>query len=551
MKRTTAIAAALLCTALFSSPLLAAPAGALDPTFGVGGKLSVRFAGMPYLDHPATVRDSAGRIYLIEQDLLSAGLPIRIARLHHDGALDTSYGVEGFVETAMPLISDDSRLRAAARLDDGSILLAFRTFEACRLRPDGTLDTSFGNPTTPGCTSFPGLIGENDASSGKLQALVAQGDGGAVLIGNQRVEDETRGILARLQPDGTIDNEFGKAGIAITEVGSDLVGTGLFFNDATLAPNGDVVVGGGIDNGNYDFLVGRFDGSDGEPIDSFGDGGFVTVAFDKGGSENDVATAVATLPDGGIIAAGDAVAGLQHPYTIFRPAVVKLKANGAPNEMFGPEGKRIYHPCAGYAFGCQLDIVDVAVLPNEELVVGGRVTPSLDFFNYDFLAMRISANGVPDSSFGNNPDAPGSVVVKFDLEADGTDTLDTISIDGERILLIGIAEEDGEIDGELYETFALARLDHGLPSKFDVTPAHGEGGTLSPSGKQIVRHSDRAEFEVFPDPGYAVHAIGNGPANCGGGMDGNVYVTAPIVKHCIARVTFKPVVQDVFADSFE
>lgn len=549
MKSVNAIAAMMLCAALFSPPSLAAPAGTLDPTFGVGGKLTVDLAEMegPPVYTPITAKDSAGRIYLMGEEDSGDGVAVRIARVRHNGALDTTFGIQGSIKTALPLNPDATNLDEAIALGDGRIMLGFRNYEACRLHSDGSLDTSFGNAATPGCANVPGLSREDSKKAyDGIGAMLVDSSGRITLVGYVNVQTKIHGALARLMPDGAVDQEFGNNGFVIA--GHD---SHLHFNNASLAPNGDVVIAGSIgeaQNVNDDFMLARFAATDGKPVNSFGEDGVVVSPFDTDGGKRDGAFAVTVLPNGDIVAAGYASTSLPGA---FRPAVIKLKSNGTPDVSFGPEGKRTYDPCAAHAFGCDLFISDIALSDDDRLVLGGWITPAAGFNDRNFLAMRITPNGLLDSSFGDNPDSPGSAVVQFDIEPDGEDLSRTVTMEGRSVLMTGTAEAANGIEGEHGELVALARLDHGLSTKFDVTPAHGEGGTLSPFGKQIVRHSDRAEFEVFPDPGYAVHAIGNGPANCGGGMDGNVYVTAPIVKHCIARVTFKPVAPDAFADSFE
>jgi uncharacterized delta-60 repeat protein len=132
------------------------PDGTLDPGFGAGGKAT---AGFPYPGASASgvAIDSQGRIiagggsgYLGDYDL---------ARYRPDGTLDPAFGSGGEVavsvlgdDTAAALALDPQGRVAVAGTSSRSYLLSGRQidnspsrFAAIRVRPDGTLDQSFGS----------------------------------------------------------------------------------------------------------------------------------------------------------------------------------------------------------------------------------------------------------------------------------------------------------------------------------------------------------------------------------------------------------------------
>ena len=536
MKVTGLLAAIVLSALLVGRPAaMAAQAGALDHSFGIAGKRVISTDKYQGSEGQHILRDGAGRIHLLmSRNNSPEPHTLEITRLHHDGALDMGYGKQGMVTSTLPPYFFD--ITAAEMQHDGRIVAAFQNtlkgVGICRLAVDGTLDPSFGDLATPGCTL-------QEAFQWFPAAIVVQPDGGIVIAGYDFTDNIYWGFVARLDANGTPDVDFGESGVYQAE--------NRMFRAIARAPDGDVVVAGLVGWLDTDFLVMRLDGEEGLPIDNFGNSGTVIASF---GFSHDYATDVAVLSNGDIVAAGEMHTNLPGGK---RPAVIKLTANGSPAPGFGTDGKRAYDPCSSYASGCQLSISDVSVLPNEQLVLAGNVSAAAGYYNYDFLAMRLLANGEPDPGFGH-PAAIGMVTVPFNLGPDeiSPDIAHTVLLEGERILLGGTARvATGDQNNPYREDFALARLDHGLDKTFTVTPVSSSGGALSPATPQQVLHSSRVEFVVLPKPGFVVAGIGESGGDCGGGMDGAVYVTAPITANCNARVLFKQDLPTVFIDSFE
>lgn len=534
-----AAACAIVVAGLLPGHADAAPAGHLDPSFGTGGKTTVALPAsvvVATLPKPGfALRDAAGRLYLADNPNATSDSPVlQIVRLHHDGTLDASFGNGGLAVTPVPeAYGMFGYLSAAALQPDGRLLVGLSNpaMVVCRLLPSGVLDSTFGASQTPGCV---------DIGGGNLRALAVQADRRIVVAGTTW-NHEAR--VVRLMPEGVLDAGFGDDGSVLVD---GIVDSG--FEDVALAANGDILAAGWVQASNRDFLVMRLAAANGQKVAEFADGGVARIAFDAGFADHDSAYAIDVSPDGGIVVAGNAQTALPG---YERAAVVKLTDSGARDLSFGPSGQRVFDPCVDYAFGCSMSIRDVAVLQDERLVLAGRVSPGSQVA-WDFLAMRILADGTLDPTFKNDI-TPGTSTVAFDqglqYQSDGAST---VLLEGDRVLLTGIASaDDPDVPNDYRVDFALARLDHGKNQLFSVTPVVGAHGTLMPAVAQQVLHSNRAEFVVVPAPGYAVATIGKAPGECGGGMDGDVYVTAPVVAHCTARITFKLASPDVFDDGFE
>jgi uncharacterized delta-60 repeat protein len=149
-----------------------------------------------------------------------------IARLNPDGTLDSSFNAEASGEVAV--------IGPVTFQPDGKILMGgrFSTINGtsitgvARLHPDGGLDSSFNPGSITGSFDY------------RVHAVVLQPDG-KVLIGGlfNTVQGISRNGIARLHPDGSLDNSF-DPGTGVTE--SEFTGV---YSIALLA-DGKILIGG-------------------------------------------------------------------------------------------------------------------------------------------------------------------------------------------------------------------------------------------------------------------------------------------------------------------
>jgi uncharacterized delta-60 repeat protein len=213
------------------------PGGALDTTFGTGGRASIDFGGTEFgLD---TARQANGRVLVVGRATPGGAI---VARLRANGALDPDFGGDGRVT-----LSSTGAATAVLIQPDRKILVAgnasgFQTMTVTRLMPNGSVDAAFGAAGT--ATIDFGITDDiaNDA--------VLQGDGRIVVAGYSQASEDV--AVARLNPDGSLDGSFGAAGRAMADFG----GIATFGNAVALAPNGRIVVAGQR-SGSDDFAVAR------------------------------------------------------------------------------------------------------------------------------------------------------------------------------------------------------------------------------------------------------------------------------------------------------
>ena len=200
-----------------------------------------------------------------------------LARYNADGSLDSSFGTAGTVTTPIGSHDDfatslalqpDGKIVAAGVSDDGST----QNFALARYNADGSLDTTFG---ADGKVTTAIGSGEDHAS-----ALALQPDGKIVAAGWSDLGSNDDFALVRYNANGTLDSGFGGDGKVTTALGPN---HDLSFALAR-QPDGKLVVGGFSESADApdSFILVRYQ-VNGSLDSSFGAGGSVRTAFGTGG----------------------------------------------------------------------------------------------------------------------------------------------------------------------------------------------------------------------------------------------------------------------------
>ncbi len=281
---------------------------------------------------------------------------------------------------------------------------------------DGTLDETFGTGGKV-TTDFGGTEG--------ARAMVRQPDGKILVVGGTSNGSNHDFALARYWPNGSLDSSFGGGDGLVT------TGFGIGIDVAAavvLQPDGRILVAGTSYNGSsYDFALARYD-EYGDLDMVFGISGKVTTDFAGG---NDNGRAIVLQSDGGIVVAGESIAGSTVNF-----ALTRYDKYGILDPEFGAGGK------VTTDFGGDFDYCYAVVLqPDGKLVVAGEAWTGS---NYDFALARygwsdgeiaVSGNGVditdgdstPDiadhSDFGSTCAVSGSVARVFTISNSGPDNL--------------------------------------------------------------------------------------------------------------------------------
>lgn len=275
----------------------------------------------------------------------------KVARLHADGTLDTSF--------VPPLFND--AVRALALAPDGKVLVGGEFDQVdgnsqlyvARLEEDGSLDTGFSSPIT--------------AIAGEVTALAVQDNGDVLAGGRFRIElDETYEYIARLKAaDGSLDTGF------FPQLGDEV-------EVIVLQPGGGILVGGYIDPPSEESVPPRYG------ILRLTSGGSVDGTFELLVSGR--VHAIALQPDGRILIGGD----FGYIDDQLHSAIARLSANGALDGSLMD---------AGIRYGSVRHVIPAA---------DGRIIVAGDWawFPSEQAAARVAvlkANGEHDLGFNDVP----------------------------------------------------------------------------------------------------------------------------------------------------
>jgi uncharacterized delta-60 repeat protein len=447
--RVARVAVAIAAAASLPGAPGRAASGDLDPSFGVGGRVTTDFGGRS--DHgEAVVVQADGKLvaggwsFTLGTDADPFNEGFALARYNADGSPDTSFGAGGKVITDFG--AREERATALAVQPDGKILLAgslslrlggYQSAVA-RYNPDGSLDAGFGAGGKV-VTEFG--IGLQD-----LRALAIQPDGKVVVAGYTTAMGGVGGFLiARYDAGGVLDPSFGVGGAVVLDLAAGGSGSGL-ANDVVVQPDGKIVVAGGAVIHPSSFILVRL-GPDGSPDPSFGSGGVVRSL--TGLVSGLGVDSVELQPDGKLVAVGASAAAGPFALTVARYA-----PDGSLDPSFGTGG------VATADFEGEEQAVGLVRQDDGKLVAAAWVSEPSGI--YGLRLARFDDVGVLDASFGTG----GKILSSFLGRSSQAKGL-TIQADGKLV-----AGGRGSGDGTSID-FALARYVTAVPVldvSLDVRP---------------------------------------------------------------------------------
>ncbi len=259
--------------------------GTLDPTFGSGGKV----LGSGGTEAHAVLLEPGGNI-VIAGSTLDGGSQSKfyVQRFSANG------GFNGSAATDIGTSSDVAF--AIARQPDGKLVVAGyagQSFAILRYTTSLTLDTTFG---------VGGIVTASIGSSNSPNAVAIQADGKIIAAGTVESGNNYDFGLLRLNANGSLDSSFGTGGKVRTDLGS------MFetLDGLVVQADGKIVAAGGTVRGaGRDFALARYL-ADGTLDPDFGTAGVVTTSIDPG---YDIAYALLLQPDGRLVAAGQTRTG--------------------------------------------------------------------------------------------------------------------------------------------------------------------------------------------------------------------------------------------------
>jgi uncharacterized delta-60 repeat protein len=380
--KTAQVAAAIL---IGLSGMAMAQTARLDSTFASGGI---------FLTHDTQAFDAVADAVALQSDgkIVVGGEISSLAgvlRLDTNGTLDSNFGTGGMVTINVPSgLGGGVQVVGVAIQIDGKIIAGISTinsggpksFSLARLNPNGSLDNSFGSA---------GLVTTSLFGQQRSPTVIAlQPDGRILLAGD--------GVMARYESNGQLDSGFGSSGFALL--------TAFSVRAIALQANGQILVGSGgpardtfppsTQTSSVAGVIARYN-PNGSLDNSFGGIGQVASVVPV--------SAIAVQSDGRIIAAGGITAKLVAP-----PAgndtgfgLVRYNPNGSIDLTFGRRGVVITD------FGQSGPLAEafaLALQPNGDIVaagVAGQKPVGFQSAPSSFGLARYTSIGLLDTSFGS------------------------------------------------------------------------------------------------------------------------------------------------------
>ncbi|MBY8962129.1 T9SS type A sorting domain-containing protein [Flavobacterium sp. D11R37] len=420
----------LLFSALLAATFNYAQTGALDPTFGNGGKVITPINSDERAN--ALIIQPDGKIVIAGYTYSAVyGNDVACLRYNTDGTLDTTFGTNGIATFDMQLGSDDKAMAIDIQSDGKLVLGGYsdsgsnKDAFVMRLNTNGTIDSAFGTD---------GKVFTNYSTNGqstrqdeywvvKIHALT-----GKIVAGgtSYSASNSSRAILARYTPDGMLDTSFANDGKYTSLPNSQTIQNYLFFvEDLAIKPNGKITVAGWSSDW---FYLGRLN-ENGTMDTSFSSDGYNHL---WGGSMY----SVVLNNDDSFYFTGDIWTS---PQTEVYTGYINADGSGLQTNHFN--------------FGSTTTATTFALAKDAtgKLIVAGYLRNDTNG-HISFLVGRLLSNLDADTSFGNggfittNFNEPVSAALDMKLQADG------------KIVLAGLSGSN----------IALARYNPSLPLSSEI-----------------------------------------------------------------------------------
>ena len=451
--------------------------GALDLTFGTGGKIFTdRLPGLENLSERAEslVIQPDGKIVVagsVAGQFFDGNDPdFLVLRYTPTGSLDHDFGTNGVVITSFDTesLGSDDFAKSVVLQPDGKIVVSGYSsvelvdgnffsppnFAIARYLPNGSLDSSF---SADGKAIDDNPIGEDYAKS-----LLLQPDGKLLISGGTFYDSyRNNSRLIRYNSDGNLDTGFGINGAVKTFY------EGYVAGSAALQTNGKIVVAGSADLGGVRSSVLTRHNTNGDVDSGFGTNGAVVTSFL---GANAYLTEVAVQPDGKTLAVGTAEtrskpSDSENYFQAYDFALVRYNPDGTLDLSFGTGGKVITD-----FFGDAELIESVVIQPDGKIVVAGSVqVGGEDGFTKTGI-VRYNRDGSLDTTFGTQ----GKVVLQL---GQGYDTAQALGLQSDGKLVVSVTSFSYADDVDI----ALARLqgDAALGSGAILTDNGGSNSILT------------------------------------------------------------------------
>jgi uncharacterized delta-60 repeat protein len=441
----------------------------MDLGFSTDGKATLGFnlGGTNNDSSSAVAVQSDGKIIVVGSvDQGNGDYDFAVARYNKNGTLDTSFSGDGMRIIAFNLGDDKEDQATCVQIQaDGKILIGGYAitgagdfdFAVCRLKPDGTMDTTFSGD------------GKQTVSFGNKVDIcndLALAGGKIVLAGYATGPNDQDLAVVRLNANGSIDTTFGNNGKQT--IAFNLGGSNNEYGEAVaIQSDGKIVIAGwGIAAApQFSHMIVCRLHSNGVLDSSFSGDGKRNFGLTNVADSYDVCQDLAIQSDGKIVMVGWTTTSTSN----LDFAVVRLNGNGTFDNNFGSQGKKMIAFDKG---GNQWDQASsVAIQQDGKIVVAGTVDFATD---KDMAVVRLNPNGSLDNTLAET----GKTTHFFDQTPGKNDICHGMVITPEGIVLVGHVETasnglDFAITRLVRDNWVIVSADQGGPPRVKILTPTG------------------------------------------------------------------------------
>lgn len=449
--------------------------GELDVSFGFQGFIRTSFGVQKdFISFLAQQED--GKLLAIGDREFGGNSHILIIRYLPEGKFDPTFGDGGRFVFDQPFLGRE--VSDVVIQNDGKILVVGSSrvpsnseefsFTIIRLDVDGSVDQSFANK---GLAVFALTQGSEIALAATLQA-----DGKLLIAGTSSVNDSSGNLLVvRVNPDGTLDTDFGVGGLAVINSGKEV----NVAKAIGVSKEGKIVIGGFTGNNlrgrlETDLVIAQLN-QDGTIDRGFGSNGVTSTSI---GNFFESIESLIIQSDGKIVVGGYMIVSQSQNGNTTNSFVARYVSDGKLDFNFGKEGiVRVDRVSS-------IDMInDVTLQTDGKIIATGRTFVSRT--SIDVLVMRFLPNGSLDSRFGRN----GVVTTDFNVTVD-YGIAAKIQADGRILIAAGTNNygssagvvrynQDGTLDKMFGESGKVA-------IGFDGVTLFPKKAALQPDGKLVI-----------------------------------------------------------------
>jgi len=386
-----------------------------------------------------------------------------ISTIHaQSGTLDLSFDDDGRVVTSIGTFEDVAR--AVKVQNDGKIVVAGFSYGASDF--DFVLARYNPNGSIDPSFGTNGIVTTAiQSADDKAYCLAIQDDGKIIAAGYSYGGTKDWVAIARYNTDGSLDQSFNQTGMVTTFLGINTD----YANAIALQDDGKIVLTGGTMNENtFNLFAIRYN-ADGT-LDSSFDGDGIAI-IDLAPNQNDAGNDIVIQDDGKIVIAGYTNTSNQTDF-----ALVRLNSNGSLDNTFDTDGI-VSHGIVG-TFN---ENANALALQNDgKLVVAGSSNNTF----YDFIITRYNTDGSFDNGFG----ADGITVTDLGTSTDFGAPLDLVIQNDNKIVAAGYQNMGIHLNFSVIRYNADGNIDNSFGANGIVTTDFN--GTGDDQGLAVALQND-------------------------------------------------------------